>query len=102
MPRWVHQADELLEKMAGIMGSRGCFRVKLDGEQRHFTMPETGHGVIVEVDVGHLTTGSLQTGLIHAKTVILAGDLDAFPNQVRDRLIGPSVPERKFPGLGSQ
>ena len=74
--------------------------MKLDRKEGHFTMPETCHGVIIQMDMGHFTSSLFKTRLIDAKTVILAGDLDSIADQVGYGLVGTPVPEGQLPGLG--
>jgi hypothetical protein len=65
----------------------------LDGKGRQPAVADALHGVVVQVDVGHLDRIGIQTIHIHGKPMILGGDFHLAGDQVLDRLVGSPVAE---------
>ncbi|VTR69587.1 putative thioesterase [Desulfosarcina cetonica] len=97
-----HHGPELVEQIGRIMGPGRRFRMVLDGKGRQPAVPDAFHGVVVQVDVGHLHGIPPQALHIDGKAVILGGDLHPAGIQVLDRLVGPAMAELELVSTPAQ
>ena len=84
----LHQLDEPVEQVGGVVRSGGGLRVVLDAEGRHVQRPHALHTAVVRAGVGDL--GGAERGVeplprlaLHGEPVVLRGDRDA-PGGVLD------------------
>lgn len=84
------------------MGPGTSLWVELDAEYRSVGMPKTRDRPVIQVPMGHFGPHRCQRSLVHAETVILAGDLDPAGHFVANRLIRTTMPELELPSGRSQ
>ena len=78
------------------MRPRRCLWMILDGKGRQPAVPDSFHGVVVEIDVGDVYGITAQTFHINGKSMILGGNLHPPRIQVLDWLIGSPMAELEF------
>ncbi len=75
------------------MGPWRCLRVMLHRKQRPVRHRESGHRLIVQIDVRDFAPDRLQRARLDRESMVLARDLDSPGNEVQHRLVQPPVPE---------
>ena len=70
----------------------------LDSECGFFPVPDSFHGVIVQVDMGDFQTGRKPVG-IQREIMVLAGDFDLSGQQIFYRMIAAVMPELESAAL---
>ena len=83
------------------MRARRSLRVILHTENWQLSVSEPRHRAIVEVHVGHFPSCILKALLVHAETMVLAGDFHSASFHISHRMIGPTMPKGEFVGFGS-
>src|SRR5439155_3249983 len=97
----VNHAGKSMKQVERIVGSRGCFGVKLDAERLLRRSSQTLAGLVVQVDVGRLDSGR-KRGEVDAEAVVLRRDLHAPRRDVLDRLIRAAMTELELVGLRAE
>ena len=82
----INHFTEFVEKVIGVMRSRGGFGMVLYRENRLFPVAQTLARVVVEIDLGGLGLGGRERCRIDRETVILRGDADLAGGQVLGRV----------------
>jgi hypothetical protein len=83
----LHDFGKLLEEIVRVMRAGCRFGMVLDAKHRLATMAQPFHGLIVEVEMSDLDMGITQRAGIHAKAVILGGDLYFIGSSIQHRMI---------------
>ena len=95
--RPLHQGAELLEQIAGVVGTGPRLRVVLHAEGRDVATAQALDDAVVQVDVGDV--GALDGPVDDRVVVVLAGDLDRVRLQPPHRVVAAVVTELQLEGV---